>query len=326
MSCSAGDTEENVKRRRGFSAVARQILCGVLASFGTNDQRCLADVVWQHCKHLLACSEASYCCVRDTVSTMRTMLQVVDEDTLCALLPEVLSVGRGTSGLPSAVCEMLLSHLPIAYIVSTGNAATVRMLHAMLEQAVFTVEQYGGSTGELNGRNGGYSGLQIGTAISLLIATAGCYNSNRGSAEALQQDAWRACLDSVKSNVGVGTSLLRWISSLSEHIRTLLCFGAGDVINMARVQRVFDMASDLTALVKCLWSHSVPRAVQQVLVKASRSCLEAATRVLQATSRDATEGRLLSASALQLMEFATAVMKVVAGPTFSEKSLEVITP
>lgn len=377
MSCAAGSSVVAVQATQAsMCLLARQMLCGVLASFRYEESDldnaslpfqscCITNIVWEYCKRQMECHiDSPKLQLVQVFRTVRAVLLVVDNRTGRELVQEILTFAQVLNPLgddgsispcmrsiwPVQVREGILAYLPLAHIVRDGSEDTVLMLRHVAQKSVQEIERFGGaaagaasSTGFVAHGEGVaqvWDGIQVGSALSVLVATAGFHSSARGAAEALQRvhSCWRECLESLRGNVFVGTSLLRWISSLSEHIQTLALAGddrasgggvggkGGAGLNIARVQRVSSVAAVLTALVRCLWSHSVPRAVQQVLSKAAASCCEAVHRLLAvqpSASRHGSDQVLVSNTAVQLMEFITTTMKVVVGPNFSEKSIEV---
>ncbi|KAJ1440158.1 hypothetical protein B484DRAFT_415656, partial [Ochromonadaceae sp. CCMP2298] len=140
-----------------------------------------------------------------------------------------------------------------------------------------------GDRGQGRGRGGGGGGLRgarldVGSAVAVVIATAA--SGDCALIRDQNDPVWRQVRDPVYSNISLGTALLRWVSSLAEHVARLVQAdvggggggGAGAVgggaggdggqfplsqpLNTHRVSRAAGLARTLQGLVCCLWDRS----------------------------------------------------------------------
>jgi hypothetical protein len=246
-----------------------------------------------------------------------------------ALLSDILtSTGDGTTAggegakVPPHVAEQLLKLLPVAYLFCAGAEDTQRMLQALVERSILTVVQYGGETSspELPARSPREQGAtSVGCAVAVLYAVAGSEDVGSTSATADQCVEWLAIRSNVTNNVALGTALLRWISSVSEHIPTLLCGHGAPAPSEGRVNRASALLETIAVLQRCFWSHRVPRAVQCMLCKAALCCLRAATATVTRCSQGVPRDRFIMAA----VEYAADFMKMIGGPAIAEQSIEV---
>jgi hypothetical protein len=181
---------------------------------------------------------------------------------------------------------------------------------------VISIETYAGADVDSFTSIDKKSAINIGCAIALLRASSGYLDSTDALAEASRCDLWRETRVPITSNAALGTALLRWISSLSAHIKVLIppppprsssssssssntnisneerkdaqgAASSSGHINLHRLERVEALAEALAALVQCLWSHSVPRGVQGILAVAAKACTEATVNIILSLNRHA---------------------------------------
>lgn len=341
---SSGGSES---AQQGVSAVSRMLLGGALACFEEAPQRDIVQVVWHLCSGALL-RNASEVDVNGAVGVLRAVLLVAGSGPRRELLGDMLAL----AGLPLAgptqhaphtqcaaqsVKELVLSTLPVAYLLSLEGDPCQELTVRLLGQSVASIESYAGAPGSGSSGQAGSSAhsssvMEIGSAVAVLCASSGYLDTVNILAHASQSASWRQAKEPILGNISLGTALLRWISSLSDHIKVLL--PSADPtrgLNMHRVGRVEGLVSTLTALVQCLWSHAVPRAVQGILARAAKCCAETALSLLT-SQNEAHYGdggassigvELVARVVTKLLHCVGSALKIIGSPSFSEKSIEV---
>jgi len=328
------------------------LLGGALACFEEAPQKDLMRVVWHLCHKTLVriSTSRNENKIDDVVQLLRSVLVVVGGESRYELLlnilrlaevplPQHVVLSSDTQRVSQEAREAILSALPVTYVMSLDVGPSQHLLVVLLQQSVASIESYAGApgSGTISDLEGSGS-VEIGCAIAILRASSGYLDSVGLLAQAGQSDAWRQVREPILTNIALGTALLRWISSLSDHIQVLLPpvegvgGAAGSALNLHRLGRVEGLVSTLTALVQCLWSHPVPRAVQGILARVAKCCAETAFSVLssQALCPVITDSGTKSAQAAlvervvtKLLLCVAATMKIIGSPSFSEKSIEV---
>jgi len=335
----------------GAVVVSRMLLGGVLACFEEAPQRDIVRVVWQICRTALlrASSEVN---VSGAAGLLRSVLLVAASAPRSELLVNILTLAEvpltaQSQHSPTPQCmsrsvkEVILSALPVSYLMSLDGDPCQEIVVALLGQCVASIESYAGAPTSGTTHSAGSSAIsdtiEIGSAVAVLRASSGYFDTAGMLAHASQSAAWRQAREPILGNINLGTALLRWISSLSDHVKVLLPSAEATTgaalsgLNMHRVRRVEGLVSALTALVQCLWSHAVPRAVQGILARASKCCAETALCVLTSqryTHNDDCDAvsslsELSSKVVSKLLHCVGAMLKIVGSPSFSEKSIEV---
>jgi hypothetical protein len=263
------------------------------------------------------------CCLRRVLMTLdpRAAHALLSDIFTCTVAATVTAGGELANVAPH-VAEQLLKLLPVSYLFCAGIEDTQRMLQTLVERSILTVVQYGGETSspELPARSPRQQGAtSVGCAVAVLYAVAGSEDVGSTSATADQCVEWLAVRSNVTNNVALGTALLRWISSVSEHIQTLLCGNGASAPSEGRLNRASALLDAIAVLQRCFWSHRIPRAVQAILCKAALCCLRAATATVPQCSHCGPRDRFV----MTAMEYAADAMRLVGGPTIAEQSIEV---
>jgi hypothetical protein len=316
------------------SALARTLLIGVLVSFDGEDQCSLVQCAWATIASVAVSGTSTQEAGRLAAVTqcVRAILLAVEDATSVWLIHQILSgcnngeeVGNCGTALPS-VAEALVVAIPVTHFLCREACAARQMVERLIAQSVRTIEQFGG---EVSGGEGVGGGISVGCAVAVLRTLAGREDGSLLSACAAQSAAHAGVMSKVISNAGLGTTLLRWVSSLSEHVRTLLCSGTQGSgacqVNLHRVSRAQALVATLMSLLGCFWSHKLPRAVQQIVGKSVVCCLAAASTLVEqsaALSYPAVES--VSAVVLSLMQYASLGLKVISSGNIVDKSIEVI--
>eukprot|EP01032_Pedospumella_encystans_P013784 gene13784-15855_t len=320
--------------------ISRMLMSGVLTSFHEDAQLPLVQTVWHVCRTaLLHCGCGAE--VESIALHLRTVLLVVGKtpryELLCAILRfsdvTVLEAGNsssahGSSQVPQAVQERLLAVLPVTHLLSQEEEDPGQMLLSKLvAQSVASIENYAGAPGSGSRAENGF--IEIGRALSILRASSGHMEASGVVSKAGQCNGYRQAREPIVRNISLGTAILRWISSLSQHIKILLPSPADTTsssteLNIHRLNRVERLVDTLTALVQCLWSHAVPRAVQDILARAAKCCAETAVSVLSHDVRAKTDAELVVNVADKLLRCVATTLTVIANPSFSEKSVDAV--
>jgi hypothetical protein len=265
-------------------------------------------------------------CLRRVLITLDPhAAHVLLSDLFACTVAASVTAGGELANVAQHVAEQLLKLLPVSYLFCAGVEDTQRMLQTLVERSILTVVQYGGETSSpgLPARSpreqGAAPELSVGCAVAVLYAVAGSEDVGSTSATADQCVEWLAVRSNVTNNVALGTALLRWISSVSEHIQTLLCGHSAPAPSEGRVNRASALFETVAVLQRCFWSHRVPRAVQCMLCKAALCCLRAATATVTRCSQGVPRDRFIMAA----VEYAADFMKMIGGPAIAEQSIEV---
>ena len=306
---------------------------GVISSFQSADKAALVHIAWSIIETALysgttdeklqSSAQRSEEDLRlcEVLATLRVLLLVLvteeDGDAKSFLLHSILAaaqwpVQQGVAGagvhastLTPAVREQLLTMLPLAHLAGhdcsgggssddgrDGNTSG-DVVRDIITLSIRTVEQYAGSATSSSSAADNV-GINIGAAIAVLVAAGGCADSVR--------------IGINNSNNSGGSE-----EDQIDDARTTL--------NPHRVERVLVLAAALNRMLKCLWSHAVPRGVQQVLARAALSCVQSAHTIVV---HSYTANTVISNHAVQsLLEVVANALKIVNGPSFSEKSMEV---
>jgi hypothetical protein len=331
VSLACGDASSKVR-----GALARTLLVGVLASFAEEDQCSLVKCVWAAilsaattCREgpaaALQCLRAVLLAVEDGSSSW-LLRKIV---TSCGSVPEdgrEAGVEAGNVGiLTAAVAEALVGAIPVTHLMCRDGWATQQIVKQLVAQSARTIEQLGGEAG---GGEGASEGLSVGCAVTVMRAVAGRDDGTIVSSGAAQSAVHARTIGIITNNASLGTTLLRWISSLSEHARTLLCSfaqGSAGPINLHRVSRVQTLVRTLTTLIACFWSHKLPRAVQQIVGKSVVCCLAAANTLVEQGGqlRNQPAQELVGETVLALMQYASLGLRIISAGNVVDKSIEV---
>lgn len=316
--------------------ISRMLLSGVLTSFHEEAQLPLVQTVWRVCRTaLLHCGSGAE--VDSVALVLRAVLLIVGRtpryELLCAILRlsdvSVLDAGNSSSAhVPQSVQERLLAVLPVTHLLSLEEEdPSQKLVSKLLAQSVASIESYAGAQGSGNRAENGV--IEIGRALSILWASSGYMEASGVVSKAGQCNGYRRAREPIVRNISLGTAILRWISSLSQHIKILLP-SPGDTtnssteLNIHRLSRVERLVDTLTALVQCLWSHAVPRAVQDILAQAAKCCAETAVSVLSHDVRAKSDAELVVNAVDKLLRCVATTLTVIANPSFSEKSIDAV--
>ena len=322
------------------SYISRMLLSGVLKSFHEDAQLPFVQTVWHVCRNaLLHCGSGAE--VESIALHLRAVLLVVGKtpryELLCAILRfsdvSVLEAGNSSSvhdssHVPQSVQERLLAVLPVTHLLSLEEEdPSQKLVSKLLAQSVASIESYAGAPG--SGNKTEYGFIEIGRAVSILRGSSGYMEASGVVSKAGLCNGYRQAREPIVRNISLGTAILRWISSLSQHIKILSPSPADTTsssteLNIHRLSRVERLVDTLTALVQCLWSHAVPRAVQDILARAAKCCAETAVSVLSHDVRAKSDAELVVNAVDKLLRCVATTLTVIANPSFSEKSIDAV--
>lgn len=334
--------------------MGRYFLSGVLALFEESEQLSLVVGLWRIVEKFLRSSTNDQISVQNVCRSIKAVLLAVEPFAAEWLLQEIFIctgciVSRAGTNPPWRATieqsESLLGALPLSQVtcsVGTDMRSTIeKILEKCMNSIEFTAKQRTvSSSGELEQVE-----LKVGCALALLKAAATSehsMNSVTSSSQATDErvdEVWKEIINRLVGSADLGTTFLRWISALSEHVKTLIVSSKSDFsasigdssvrVSELRFVRAISLLQTLHILVQCFTQHpTVPRAVQAILAKSAVSCMEAATVLLPCSSsvslelsdRDSNEERCLQA----IVTYVAATLKIIACRSFSDKNLPVL--